>query len=102
MTLPLSSVGGSRRSAPPGSLLFSVWVGWRQPERDMARLHRLPDHRHQMPPQLLQVHFIGQGGPKLRQRPSRIILAAVEATIDDGLNAMAQGLEESSNDEGRD
>src|SRR2546421_8175122 len=49
---------GSSRSTPPGSLLFSVWFGWRQPERDVARLHRFLDHREQMVTQLVQVNFV--------------------------------------------
>src|SRR6266567_8378890 len=52
--------------------------------------------------QLVQVNFVAQGGAEGCQGLGCIILAAVEATIDDGLDAMAQGLEESSNDERRD
>ena len=52
--------------------------------------------------QLVQVNFVAQGGAEGCQGLGCIILAAVEATIDDGLDAMAQGLEESSNDQRRD
>src|SRR5229473_6038244 len=68
----------------------------------MARLHRFLDHRYEMLAQLRQINLIAKCGTESRHRASSIILAAIETTIDDGLDAMAQGLEESSNDEGRD
>src|SRR5712692_1577387 len=68
----------------------------------MARLHGLLDHRHEMLTQLRQINLIAKCGTESRHRASSIILAAIETTIDDGLDAMAQGLEESSNEEGRD
>src|SRR5579863_4623947 len=97
-----SSVRGNRRSAPPSSLLCSAWFGWRKPERDVARLHRLLHHREQVLAQLRQINLIAKSGAKSSQRFGGIILAAVEAPVDDALDATAQGLEESGNDESRD
>src|SRR2546423_5801284 len=51
--------------------------------------------------QLVQVNFVAQGGAEGCHGLDSIILAAVEATIDDGLDTMAQGLEESNNDQRR-
>src|SRR5229473_3606126 len=68
----------------------------------MARLHRFLDHRYEMLAQLRQINLVAKCGTEGRHRASSVVLAAIEATIDDGLDAMAQGLEESSNDEGRD
>ena len=49
-----------------------------------------------------QLNLVAKCGTEGRHRASSIILAAVEATIDDGLDAMAQRLEESRNDKRRD
>src|SRR5437868_14212789 len=51
-----------RRRAAPSSLLFSVWCRWAQPERNLGGLHRLLDDCHQLLSQLVQVHFLAQGG----------------------------------------
>ncbi len=72
------------------------------PQRDMRRLHRLLNDRHQVLAQVLSDPPHCAACAKGGQRASRIILAAIEAAIDEGLDAMAQGLEERRNDEGRD
>jgi hypothetical protein len=73
---------------------FPVWFVLAQPQRDMCWLHRLLDHREEVLAQLRQVHLAAQRGAESRHRASGIILAPVEAPVDDGLDAMAQGLEE--------
>jgi hypothetical protein len=65
-------------------------------------LHRLLDYRNKMLTQLAQVQFIAECRSERFQRFGTVILAPVEATVDDRLDAMAQGLEECCNDEGRD
>ena len=52
--------------------------------------------------QLRQVNLVAQGGAEGCYSAGSIILAAVEAAINDGLNAMAQWLEEGGNREGKD
>src|SRR5260370_41853982 len=52
--------------------------------------------------QLCQINLVTQGRAERRYRASRIILAAIEAAVDDGLNAMTKGLEEGRNDQGGD
>ena len=60
----------------------------------MCRLHRLLNDCYQVLPQCCQVHFIAQGGAEGYQRTGCIVLATVEAAINDPLHAMAQRLEE--------
>jgi len=67
----------------------------------MGGLHRLVDHGDQFLSQLLQVHLMAQGCIERFQRFGCIVLAAVEAAINDPLDAMAQGLEEGSDHQGR-
>ena len=84
-----SSFRGARRIGSPGGSMFSVMFRWTQPERDMRWLHRLLYHRYQMHPQLVQVHFLTQGGTESRQRPRCIVLATIETPINNPLNPMA-------------
>src|SRR5438874_2488149 len=98
----ISSRSRSRRSVAPSCLGFSVRCRWAQPERDMTGLHRFIDDREQILAQLAQVNFIPQRCAERLQRFSSIILATIETSVDDGLNASSQGLEESRNGEGRD
>ncbi len=63
----------------------------------MHGLHRLLNDRDQVLAQLAQVHLIAQGGTKGLQRLSRIVLAAVEAAVNELLDASAQRLEQGSN-----
>src|SRR2546421_161934 len=97
-----SSLRGTRSAGSPRNLLVCVMFRWAQPERDMCRLHRLLYDGQQVFAQLVQVHFVMQGGTESCHRLGGVILAAIEAPVNDPLDATAQGLEESSNDEGRD
>src|SRR6266699_4145157 len=83
----------------PGSMTFSVVFRWTQPERDMRWLYGLLDHCYQVLAQLVQIHLLAQGGAEICHGLSSVILAAIETTINDGLDAMAQGLEEHPNGE---
>src|SRR5256885_13395187 len=67
----------------------------------MRRLYRLLHDCQQMLAQGCQVHFMAQGGTESRHRASSIILAAIETVVDDGLEAMAQGVEERSDGQRR-
>jgi hypothetical protein len=64
-----------------------------QPQRDKCRLHRLLDDRHQLLTYLVQIDFIAELGAEGCYCLGCIILVAVEPTVDDRLNAAAQGLE---------
>ena len=75
--------------AAPSRLVFSGGFSWAQPQRDMRRLHRLLQHGQQFLPQLIQVHFLPQGGAEGSQRLGRIIFATVEAPINHILDASA-------------
>ena len=67
----------------------------------MGGLHRLFNHRYQFLTQLLQVYLIAQGGTKSGKHLGRVVLVPVEATVDKGLDASSQWVEESCNHEGR-
>ncbi len=64
-----------------------------QPQRDVGGLHRLPYHSHEIVSQRLQVRLVSQ----LLREPLKslrgVVLAAVEAAVDDGLDASPQGVE---------
>ena len=60
----------------------------------MRGLHRLLNDSQQVLTQLIQVDFLAQGGAEGCHGLSSIVLAAVEAAINDPLDAMTQGLEE--------
>ena len=60
----------------------------------MRGLHRLLHHRQQVLAQLLQVHFLAQGGTEGSHHLRCIILAPVETAINDLLDAPAQRLEQ--------
>jgi hypothetical protein len=55
----------------------------------MCGLHRFLDNRDQVLTQLAQVHFLAQGSAKRSHRFGRIILAPIEALVDDLLKASA-------------
>ncbi|HEX9131107.1 MAG TPA: hypothetical protein VF844_02320 [Ktedonobacteraceae bacterium] len=65
----------------------------------MPRMHRLVDHRDQLAPQLLQIHPVAQRRAKSVQRFGRVILLAIEAAINQVLDAPAQWLKERGNGE---
>src|SRR5215471_18888320 len=79
---------------------FPGWCRWTQPERDVGWLHRLLHHRQQALAQLVQVHFLPQGGAESCHGLGGVILAAVETAIDDRLDTLAQGLSDEKGDEG--
>src|SRR5437879_8850648 len=96
------------RIARTHSLMFCCLFGWAQPQRDMRWLHGLLNDVEQVLTQLAQVYFIAKCCAEGLQCPGCIILATVEATIDNRLQTMAHGLEESrdgerrgNNDDGR-
>ena len=66
-------------------------VRWPQPEGDIRGLHRLLHHAQQLLAQLLQVHLLRSVALKACQRSGRIILAAIEAPINDRLDARRSG-----------
>ena len=70
-----------------------------QPQRNKCRLHGLLDHCHQILPQLIQVNFMAQCCTKSGQGACCIILAPIEAAVDDCLNTSSQGLEHGGNDQ---
>jgi hypothetical protein len=67
----------------------------------MRRLHGFLHNTQQVLPQLAQVHLAAQRSTERLHGFGCIILTAVETAVNDGLDAMAQGLEESRNGEGR-
>jgi len=67
----------------------------------MRGVHGLLHHDEQFLPQLIQVHFLAQLGTEGCQRLGCIILATIEAQVNDRLNASTQGLEEGGNHQGR-
>ena len=73
-----------------------------QPERDRSWLHGLLHHRQQLLAHLLQIKRLSQRGAEGSQRLFRIILAAIEAPINDMLEALAERLEERGNRQRRD
>src|SRR5436305_15281423 len=93
-----ATLRGSRNIAP-SRRLFADRCRWAHPERDMRWLHRLLDHGEQFLHQQVQVHFLAQGAAESCDGLDSVILTAIEATINDPLNAMAQRLEEGSNDQ---
>ena len=54
-----------------------------QPETNLLRLHRLVDHFHQLAAQRLDVGLIARCSSKLLQRLLCVVLAAVEAPVDE-------------------
>ena len=76
-------------TADLGRLIFSGWLSWAHPQRDMGRLHRFLHGCEQFLPQLFQVHFAAQPCTESLDDFGRIIFAAVEAAINALLEAMA-------------
>src|SRR6266699_4032637 len=63
----------------------------------MCWLHRLINHRHQLCAQLVQVHLIANGRTKRSDRAGCVILAPVEASVDERTRAIMQWLEQNPN-----
>jgi hypothetical protein len=55
----------------------------------MRGLHRLLHHGQQVLAQLVQVHFLAQGGVEGCYGPGGVILAAIEAAINELLETLA-------------
>ena len=65
----------------------------------MGRLHCFLDHRKESLAQLIEVDLIAQRSTEGSYDLRRIIFAAVEAAVNDGLDAAAQRLEYCVDDE---
>ena len=63
----------------------------------MRGLHRVLHDRDQMLSQLIQVDLIAQRGTECLYDLGRVIFAAVEASINDGLDTMTEWLEQRRN-----
>ena len=72
-----------------------------QPQGDMGRLHGFLDNPGQVLAQALQVHLMAQRGVESIQGSGCVIFAAIEAAVNQCLEAPAQRLEESCDGEGR-
>src|SRR6266545_7011447 len=72
-----------------------------QPERCPGRLHGLLDHRQQVGSQRVQVDLLAQPRAERVDGPCRVVAAAIEATVDQPLDASAGGLEEGGQRQGR-
>src|SRR5918995_2428656 len=66
----------------------------KQPQRDVFWLYRLPHYGHQLGVQRVQVRLVAKPGRELFQSPPGVVLAAVEAPVDKGLNASSQRVEQ--------
>src|SRR5260221_3437766 len=74
-----------------------IWL--LQPERDMRRTHRLLDGAEQVVGQVLQLHLTAQPITEGSERARRVVLPAIEAPVDERLEAAAQRLKECGDDE---
>src|SRR5260221_11400232 len=89
-----SSFRGARRIGSPGGSMYSVMCRWTQPQRDMRGLHRLLHHGQQLLAQLVQVHLLPQGGAESGHGLGGVILATIEAPVNDPLDASTERLEQ--------
>src|SRR6266516_8063353 len=90
------------RSAVPNPLAFADWCRRTQPQRDMRGLHRLLHDSQQLIAQLIQVYLLPQGDAESCHRLGGVILAAVEAPVNDPLDALAERLEQDIDRQGGD
>src|SRR5918993_4353365 len=67
----------------------------------MRGLHRLSDYRQEVIVQLPEVRLLTQAGTKSLQGLRSVVLAAVEAAVDEGLYTMPDGVEERRDQERR-
>src|SRR5215207_1063476 len=67
----------------------------------MGGLHRPPHHAHQVISQGIQVCLVPKLGGEGFQGLSRVVLAPVEAAIDEGLDTTPQGIEQGRDRKGR-
>src|SRR5215208_5775485 len=78
------------------SLMALLFAGRRQPQGDVGRLYRLPDHAGQLLLQAVQVSRSAQRDSELFECLGRIVLPAVEAAVDEVLDAVTQRIEQRS------
>jgi hypothetical protein len=67
-----------------------------QPQGDVRRLHRLPHHPYQIVAQGVEVRLVPELGREDFERLSSVILTAVKAPIDEGLDSPTEGREQDS------
>src|SRR5258707_3309004 len=83
------------------SLLLGVWfalvAALAKPQRDMRWLHCFVDGRYQMLAQLVEIDLITQCRAESSESLGSVIFAAVEAAVDERLDAPSQWLKESCN-----
>src|SRR6266404_5252270 len=72
---------------------------WTQPQGDVCRLHRLLYDRQQLLAQLVQVHLLAQRRAEGCYDLGRIVLATVEAAVNNALDVTAQRLEQGIDDQ---
>ena len=57
-------------------------------------MHRLLDDGRELAGERSEIDLVAHAGPESGERPGRVVLTAVEAPVDDRLDASAQRLEE--------
>ena len=75
-----------------GIFLIGALAG-REPERDMRRLHGGIHRRHQLIGHLAQINVAAQCGAEGGDGLGSVVFVAVEAAVNEGLEAAAQRLE---------
>jgi hypothetical protein len=73
-----------------------------QPQREVGGLHRLLYHPYEVVGQSIEVRLVSQFRGEALQSLPRIVLLAVEAPVDEGLDASPQRIEQGSDHEGGD
>src|SRR5215210_8120261 len=85
--------------------LIGLWLRhtgrFPQPQRHVLRLHGLPDYGYEIRTQIVQVRLLPQSGSEAFQRLLGVVFVPVETTIDEGLEAAPQGVEERGYRQGR-
>jgi hypothetical protein len=91
---------GLLRSA--GRVILLRGCVWAQPQRDVRRLHGLPHHPHQFVVQRVEVGLLAQLGREGFEGLRCVVLPAVEASVDEALDAASQRVKERRYQEGGD
>src|SRR5690606_32526783 len=73
-----------------------------KPERDVSRLHRLLNHIDESNRQPVEIDLITKDAAEGRQHLLGVVLAPVEAPVDESLDARAQRLDQGGNYQGGD
>ena len=68
----------------------------------MRGLDRLAHHADQLALERVEVELVAQAAAERLQRARRVVAAAVEAPVDDGLDACERGAEQARDRQGRD